>query len=238
METRWRGAGWERVMVVALLMLALLACKKKREPDTTPTIQTVSPTALRANELKPKVKARIDKLAGIATKAKSEPKVKKERPFKPKLEKDKFIVLGDKWLEDVHYEPTAEEIDLDNTTLSLCEYALKDATSTDDQVGYMETCLQWEYVAVVRPKKITLPVIKMQTKSFDPGLLEGDLLLFDLASGDIVGRYVLRITNSDTLSWFEGTPEKEWQDKSKRDLVENVRGVIEERLQLERDTTG
>lgn len=228
----------ELVATAALVLLPLLACKKKPPPDTSPSPPTVSTTAARASELKPKMKARIDKLAAMALKAKSEPKVRKERPLKTKLDKEKFIVIGEKWLDNVHYEPATGEIDLDNTTLSLCGYALDKAEPKDDDLKYFDECLNWEHVAVVRSRRIILPVVKMATKTFEPGQLDGDLLLFDLASGEIVGRYLLGITNSDELKWFEGKPESDWKDESKRDLVKNVQSVVEERLLLERDSSG
>ena len=223
---------------VALLGLALLACKKKEAPAPTSDTPTVSTTRTRYDELAPKMKARLEKLAAMSKQAESEPKVKKEKPFATKLEDKQFIVIGDRWLDNPHYEPNAEEIDLDDTNLSLCSYATKSESPKDDDNGYMEECLAWKHVAVVRARKIVLPVVDMQSKTFEPGKLDGDLLLFDLSTGEIVGRYLLGITNSDELKWFEGRPEQDWKDESKRDLVENVRGVVSERLRQERDTSG
>lgn len=229
----------ERVSMVVVLLAVLLGCKKRPEPtEPGPTAPTVSTTEVRAAEIVPKLKARMDLLSTIAKTARKEPKVKKERPLKTKLETKQFIVIGEKWLDDVHYEPTSAELSLRDTTLSLCGHALKATPPKDDDLRYADECLAWQYVAVIRTRKIVMPVVNMEKKTFKPGQLDGDLLLFDLADGAIVGRYLLGIMNSDELTWFEGKPADEWTEESKRDLVKNVRGVIEERLQLERDSSG
>lgn len=235
---RWRSVLW-----LGALLVALLACKKKSAPDPTP-VATESADAKQFRELAPKVRSLLGKLPEMSQKAKSEPAVKKDQPLTTKLERDKVIIVGDKWLTDVHRSPGEDEIDIDEATLSLCAYAVdkkvestKDSEVKDD-VKYMGQCLAWEYIAVVRPRKITMAKIKMASKSFDPGEVEGDLLLFAVPAAELKARYRFRTTNSDKLEWFEGTPEKEWADKSKRDLVENLKGVIEERFALERDSMG
>lgn len=226
------------VLAALFVCAALLACKKKEAPSSTTSTPTVSTTKVKLDELKPKVKARMETLASIAEKAKAEAKVKKEKPFATKLEKSQFVILGEKWAADPNYQEGADELELDNTTLALAKYALDATTEKQDDVRYMEEALAIEYVAVVRTRSVVLPVVKLESKTFTPGELNGDLLLFDLKTEDIVGRYLLGITNSDELKWFEGKPEDEWKTESKRDLVENVRGVIAERLQHERDSSG
>jgi hypothetical protein len=228
----------EGIVGVALVGAALLACKKKDAPAPSTDTPAVSTTRVRHSELAPKLKARIETLAGIGKTAASEPKLKKEKPIANKLDKKQFVIVGDKWLDNVHYDQGPEELDLEDTKLAACEYAIDEESPDDDDVSYMDECLAWEYVAVIRPRKIVLPVIKMASKTFEPGQLDGDLLLFDLSSGEIVGRYLLGITNSDELKWFEGKPEEDWKTESKRDLVQNVRAVIEERLAQTRDSSG
>lgn len=232
------------VVCLGLLLLGLLACKKKSAPDPTPTVASESAEMKRFKELAPKVKTLLGKVSELGQKAKSEPQVKAEQAFKTKLEKTKFVTVGDQWLADFHKSAGDGEVDLSNTTLSLCAYAadkkpesVKDSDLEND-VGYMDQCLAWEYVAVVRPRKVSKPTIKMATKSFDPGEVEGDLLLFALPAGELKARYRFRTTNSDELTWFEGKPEKEWSAESMRDLAKNLKGVIEERMALERDSMG
>lgn len=229
---------------LGVLLCALLACKKKSAPDPAPTVATESADAKRFKELAPKVKALLGTLSEMSQKAKSEPQVKSDKALTTKLESKKFVIIGDKWLTDTHHSPGEGELDLDDSTLSLCAYAvdkkvesMRDSDLKSD-VGYMEECLSWEYVAVVRPRKITMPKIKMASKTFEPGEVEGDMLLFAVPAGEIKARYRFRTTNSDELTWFEGKPEKEWSEESERDLVKNLKGVIEERLALERDSMG
>jgi len=239
MITRWRSVLW-----LSLVLGALLACKKRSAPDPTPTVVTESEHSKRVKELQPKAKAFMAKLSELAQKAKSEPAVKSDQALKTKLEEKQFVIIGDKWLTEPNRSPTDGEVDLGDTTLSLCAYAVgKKPESTKDSdlksdVEYMERCLAWEYVAVVRPKKITMPKIKMESKTFEPGDVTGDMLLFAMPAGELKARYRFGTTNSDELTWFEGKPEKDWSDESKRDLVKNLKGVIQERMALERDSMG
>jgi hypothetical protein len=221
-----------------VLCVALFACKKKEAPSASTSPPTVSTSKVQYDELVPKVKARLDKLAAIAAKAKTEPKVKKEKPFATKLADSDFVLLGDKWAADVNAQASPDELELKDSTLSLAKYALNEASPKESDVKYMQESLETKYVAVIRPRSTILPVIRMAEKKFTPGELNGDLLLFDLENQAIVGRYLLGITNSDELKWFEGKPEQDWKDESKRDLVENVRNVIGERLRQERDSSG
>jgi hypothetical protein len=232
------------LVLIAVFLGALLACKKKTASDPAPSVSTESPDAKRFKELVPKVKTLVGKLPAMAEKAKAEPPVKSDRPLTSKLEKSKLAVVGDKWLGDTHRSASDGELDLDDATLSLCAYAIdkkvestKDSEVKDD-VKYLEQCLAWEYVAVVRARKVTLPKIKLASKSFDPGEVEGDLLLFGVSDATIQARYRFRTTNSDELKWFEGKPEKDWAEESMRDLARNLKGVIQERLALERDSMG
>lgn len=229
-----RAPFWAIVLVLA----ALLACKKKQSESTPAPAPTVDPTAAKAAELKPKAKARLDQFVALSKKVKSEPDVKADKGFKTKLEKEKFVIIGDKWCEDPQYRHGDSEIDLGSSVLYLCKSALEKTSPASDDLKYWEECLSWTHLAVLRPRKISFPKIKMESKTFEPGEVTGDMLLFDIASGEIKGRYRMRITNSDELTWYEGKPEKEWFDESKRDLVKNVTGVAEEMLQLERDSMG
>lgn len=238
------GRRLRSVSLVALLGIALLACKKKSTSSPSPSVSTESEQSKRFKELAPKVKTLVGKLPTMAEKAKSEPVVKKDQPLADKLDKAKFLIVGDKWLDAPDRKADEGEVDLGSSTLYLCKNAAgKDPHKTKNSdlkndVGYMEECLGWEYVAVLRARAVTMPKIKMASKSFDKGEVQGDLLLFSASTAEVAARYTFRTTNSDELSWFEDTPEQEWVDKSKRDLVENLQGVIQERLAGERDTMG
>lgn len=229
-------------MCVALLVGAtLLACKKKTPAPAAPApapTATASPDVEAAKKLQPDIQKFTTRVSDMAAKARKEPKVRADKAFKTKLEEGKFVIVGDKWLTDPHRKAGDDELDLGVTVLSLCAYTAKDDDLEAGDLKYMQECLGWDYMAVVRPRSLTLPKVKLDTDSFDPGSFLADLLLFDLDTGSIVGRYQMNITNSDKLTYQEGKPEAEWQDLAKRDLLENVTGVIGERLRLERDSMG
>lgn len=231
--------GRSLLMFTALLTVALLACKAKKAPEPTPTpTATVNPEIEKAKKLEPQVKTLLDQLKAIETKAKSEPKVKSDKPLKAKLEKGKYVIVSAQWLTYSNYEAKADELKVVPTKYSLCGYHLDKPEITASDIGYSEECLAWEYIAVVRQRSLTLPKVNMTAKTFTPGSFVGDLLLFDAKTAEIKGRYTMNITNSDKLTYLENSTEKEWDEKARDDLVDNVNGVIDERLQGQRDSMG
>jgi|RhiMethySRZTD1v2_1073278.scaffolds.fasta_scaffold36273_7 hypothetical protein len=223
--------------VLVLVAGTLLACKKKPPPDPPPAPSaTAAPENVKGKELQPRIKTLFDRVAVIAKKTAAEPRVKKDRPFKTKVESGKFIVIGNEWLVNPHREVGGGELELKNTTLSLCAYDADKTQIAPNDLKYAEECLGWEYLAVVRQRGLTMPRVKMATKSFDAGSFVGDMLLFEIASGEIKGRYQMSITNSDKLTFLENRSEDDWQSVAKQDLLENVTGVIGERLALERES--
>lgn len=226
--------------VFALVVIgALLACKKKEAPtETTEPVKTESPNVAKGKALQPVLKTRLGQITAVSKKVKSEPAVKKDQPFKTKLEKTQYFILGAPWLDNPGRPHDENELDLDDTTFFICTNRGEQTEFTDDELKWMQECIDWKYIAVVRPKKVTVPKIKLDSKSFEPGQFDGDLLLFELSTGNIVGRYQMGITNSDKLTYLEGKSEKEWEKESMNDLLENVTGVIEERMSLERDSMG
>jgi hypothetical protein len=232
------GLGARSAVVLMMLVVgALLACKKKKAPDPTP-VATASalPENVRGKELAPLNTKFVDQVAAIAKKSGAEPPVKRDKPFKTKIEKGKFVIVGSKWATNPHADVADDELELKPTVLSLCAYDKDKTEIAANEVKYAEECLGWDYIAVVRQKSLTMPKVKMATKTFDAGSFIGDMLLFEVASGEIKGRYQMSITNSDKLTYLENRSEDDWHDVAKKDLQENVTGVIEERLQLERDS--
>lgn len=234
---------WSRVgrsLTCALLLLAaLLACKKKPPPKPTPAPSaTVSPELERAQKMLPDVKKLMTSLEEMSKKAEKEPRVRKNKKFDTKLEDDKILIVAQKWLTDRSREAEANELAITETVLSLCSTIAYLAKPKAEDAKWMDECLAWKYVAVVRPRELTLPKVNMAEKSFDPGSQDGDVLLFEIASGDIVGRYKFSITNSDEIRELENSKESDWNDRAKQDLLENVVGVIGEQLRHEREDMG
>ena len=228
--------------VLGLLLLALgalLACKKKKPPEPTPVVSaTGAPENVKGKELAPQNKKFIEQVEAIAKVTVKEPPVRKDKPFKTKIEKGKFVVVGSKWMSNPHADVADDELELKSTVLSLCTYQKDNPEIELDHLKYAEECLGWEYIAVARPKSVALPKLKAGTKTFEPGSFIGDLLLFEVKSAEIKGRYQMSITNSDQLTYRQDNSGENWNLVAKRDLLENVTGVITERLALERDSMG
>ncbi len=218
-------------LMIALIVGALLACKKKPPPEVTPaTTATVSPAVDEAKKLLPLAKEHLGRIAGLAKKAKSEPAVASDRPFATKLEAKTFVILGEKWLADASRDAAKDELDLGNTVLRICASTVYIDSPKEEDAKYLKECLAWEYVAAIRTRKVAYPVVKLGTKSFDAGDVQGDMLLFHVATGALKGRYAMHTTNADEITGFEEKPESEWQSTANRDLLENLVGVAEEKL--------
>ncbi|MCA9647223.1 MAG: hypothetical protein H6718_09955 [Polyangiaceae bacterium] len=230
------GRGLRLLPLVMALGVPLLACKQRKAPDPTPAAATptVSPNVAKTAELKPKLKKHIDDgVYGIVTKLKKEPKVRANKPLKDKLEDSKVVVVGLPWLEEPSHSAEAGEIPLGNTTLYLCQGHQDDTELSDDQIKWAEECLAWEYLAVVRQRSLKLPKVSKAEHTFDKGSFYADLLLVEIATGDIKGRYIMRITNSDKFTVLDSATQSEIQTAAEKDLGENITGVIGERLRGE-----
>lgn len=224
--------------VAAVVLLALLACKKKESAQEAPAPAPAAPASASPEDRKvhDDVKALVARFAGFAKTAKAEPPVRRDRPFATKVASGEYVFLGVEWLADPHAERATDALELESTVLSLCSYAARSEDPKEDDLKYAKECLGWKYVAALRAKKIVLPKVNLGTKSFAPGSVEGDLLLFDAGTGKIVGRYVVSITNSDELTFSEGQPESAWQTIAGIDLRDNVRAVVAQRLAHERES--
>jgi hypothetical protein len=222
------------VIFAMVLLGVLLACKKQAPAPSPAPTALPDPEKEAATKLNPGVKTLLGQLSTIATKAKAEPKVKKDKGLTEKLEKEKYVILGEAWLTDPNRSADKGEVELKNTTLSLCAYNKdKERLPTSEQ-GYAKECTAWQYVAVVRKKSVTLPKVNTSTKTFAPGSYIADMLLFDLKTAEIKARYLMNITNSDKLTYLENSTEEEWNKKAADDLAENVTGVIDEQMAQDR----
>jgi hypothetical protein len=216
-----------------------LACKKKPPPDPAPAAtETVSPELERAKKLLPDLKKLMSSLEEMSKKADKEPRVRKNKKFDTKLEDGKFLIVGQKWLTEPRRKTDADELELTTTVFSICSSIAYVGEPKAEDAKYMDECLAWTHIAVVRPRSITMPKVKMESKSFDAGSFDADMLLFEVSSGDVVGRYKMSITNSDKISELENSKESDWQEEAQKDLLENVTGVIGEQLRHERQDMG
>lgn len=224
------------VIAVAVLGAALAACKKRSPPvvDVAPASTGPSAGELEARKLLGDAKERMLKLEKLAAKARNEPAVKKDRPHADKVSGDGLLVIGEKWFSEPRADVSASEVDLKHTVYGLCASMVYTGIAKEDDAKYLRECLGFQWVAVVRARKTTLPKVDMATSKFKPGFVEGDVLLFEVSTGEVRGRYRLAATNGDTLSNRDDTKEGEWDRQLLRDLRENVLAVVTERLNQER----
>lgn len=231
-----RGSNrWFAVPLLLSLIAPLLACKQRKAPDPTPAaVATESPNSIKTKELKPKLKKHVEEgIYGLATKLKKEPKVRANKPFKTKLEDAKVVIVGLPWLEEPDRSVAAGEVPLGDITLHLCHGFQTDDELSTDQIKWAEECLAWEYLAVVRQRSLTLPKVTKADNTFEKGSFFADMLLVEIATGEIKGRYIMRITNSEKFTVLTTSTESEIQTAAEKDLAENITGVIGERLRGE-----
>src|SRR5690242_1691644 len=138
-----------RAMPLVLLLGVLLACKKKApEPTPTPTAtSTESPNTTEAKKLLPQVKERLTQVKALDAKTKSEPAVRVDKPFKEKLEKEKVIILGDKWVADMGYSQTDKELRILDSTISLCNSNKEKTDFNTDEVRWFKECTVFTHAA-------------------------------------------------------------------------------------------
>lgn len=232
-----RGSNrWFAVPLLLSLVAPLLACKQRKSPDPTPAaVATESANSIKTKELKPKLKKHVEEgIYGLAAKLKKEPKVRANKPFKTTLEDAKVVIVGLPWLEQPDRRDAAGEVPLGDVTLHLCHgFQAEEGELSNDEIKWAEECLAWEYLAVVRQRSLTLPKVRKADNTFERGSFFADMLLVEIATGDIKGRYIMRITNSEKFTVLTTSTESEIQTAAEKDLAENITGVIGERLRGE-----
>jgi hypothetical protein len=226
-------------VVAAVLVLggALLACKKKAPPPTeAPPAASTGPSAaqLEATKLLGELKERMKAFEKMATLTRTETSTKRDKPYADKVSGDELMVIGEKWIAEPRSDATSQDLDLKHTVLSLCSSMVYTEKVDESDTKYVRECLGFKWVAVVRTRKLLLPKVDVAKHKFTPGSVEGDVLLFDVSTSKIVGRYRLSTTNSDSVTDKEGTDEGEWNRQLVNDLKENLVAVVTERLKQER----
>jgi hypothetical protein len=115
------------------------------------------------------------------------------------------------------------------TVLSLCEYETSgNLPLKDEDEKYLKECDTWEYVAVMRTRKWSKPIVHLDTKTFDTGVYVGDMLVYKIASGKLVASYVIAATNDEKVTRYARAGEsaeekkKEWESMARADLSVNI----------------
>jgi hypothetical protein len=235
------------VAAVAVCVAASAGAGCKRKTDTTTTssssggsgVSSAAPVDKLAT-LRASVKTKLAKIAAIAPKAKTEAPAKpgakpltlKEGDYftsQPELLVDPTISLA----RDDGGAPEFEE-----TTMSLCSYATNGKLPPkDEDEKYLQECDKWTHAAIVRQTKWVAPVVHLKDKSFDPGVFEGDLLVYKIDTGELVASFPLSAKSSseveDDIDKGASQAEKqtEWQNMMIADLEVNIDHLIDKDMQ-------
>lgn len=204
------------MLLACLLFAVALACKKKKEPSPE--------TVAKAAELKPKVTEALARIARLSAKTKSE--TGSGTGFSEKPWPVKIAVTGEKFLEDPHRTTEAAELDLGDPMLSVCKYIVDATQIKDDDIKSLETCAQFEYVAVIREQSFSPPEAE-DGRSYTPGSFSGDVLVYHLATGELRANKSVSVTQSDQLELTSERGQKpaahEWRKQAMAFMKNHVR---------------
>lgn len=70
--------------------------------------------------------------------------------------------------------------------------------------GYLGDCERLRYVLVIRETEFKQPVVTIITKSFTPGVLRADVLVFDLSDGAYLGSFAIDAKNEESIQLLDG----------------------------------
>ena len=215
------------IVLIAVLVCALLACKRKESAGGSGS----GSLGDRAAKIKPDAKKRLAQLAALAPKVKAEAAVTSDKPVAVRPSRKTVAITGDRWLTDPNYSPSSEELNFGNTLLSLCKHGTEGESQTEDHIKYLEQCVAFEIVAVVRQRSIARPKIKMKSKTYDPGQVKVDVLVYELATAQLIGAYDVQVTNSPELK-LPGSDQSEadWLGLAMADLKVGAELKVEDKL--------
>jgi hypothetical protein len=215
------------VSIVALVLVLGVPVSCKSRPDGQGASFDVD--AARPDPIAPlraRVKTKLAAIAAIAPNAQAAPPVKQGgKPLS--LASGAYFVTAPDYLADPH--ATVKNDDgrprFDGSVYSLCAYATSGTVppASEDQ-KYLEQCDAWTHVAVARTQAWTVPTIDLDSKRFSPGMYVGDLLVYAIDSGQLVGSFVVTGTNNKELE-FDVKKGESSADK-KRDFVNNATADI------------
>jgi hypothetical protein len=215
------------VVLIAMLVCALLACKRRSSQDGAGS----GSLGDRAAKLKPDAKKRLEQLAALAPKVKAEAAVTSDKPVAVKPARKTVAITGEQWLVDPNRSASTGELRFDNTLLSLCKHKTEGEPKNEDDLKYLEECVALKVVAVIRQRSLERPKIKMKSRTYDSGELELDVLVYELETAQLIGAYDIRVTNDPELE-LPGAEqsEEDWISIAEADLKTNAETKIEEKL--------
>lgn len=219
------------VLLAVFVVLVALACKGKASGNkSSASSAPVGSPKYRREQATAEVKKRLETIAGFAAQVKQAPSVSRNQPLARSADRRRFVVIAEAFLEDPSREETKEELPLRSDLLSLCKRALGNEVIGEADLEHLEDCAKLEYVAVVRPKRLVPPKVRVATKTFDPGKVEGDVFVFDLPKGTVVGSYAVAATNKDEIERQGGGDEEQWMGSAMRNLATKTNRAVEDLL--------
>lgn len=109
----------------------------------------------------------------------------------------------------------------------------QDLPAVDLVTSRLDHFVRTKYVLAIRLRKIDSPSINLAegtttTKSFNPGVLEGDAVLFDIASGDYLGGFPIHVDSGETVKLKKYDGAKELQLKLSERLDSSIKSKLGE----------
>lgn len=213
--------------MIALLACALLACKRKESQGGSGS----GSFSERAAKLKPDARKRLAQVAALAPKVRAEAAVTSDRPVAVKPSRQTVAITGEQALTDPNRSKSSNEVNFDNTLLSLCKHGTEGEPSSENDVKYLEQCVALRIVAVIRQKSLERPKIKMKSESYDSGKLKVDVLVYELETANLLGAYDVYVTNDAELKMpGKDQSEEDWMGMAMSNLKGNVETKVEEKL--------
>lgn len=223
-----RHSALHSLVLIFVVVSAALACKRKGSSSTSASSAAPSGSPRHRRELATaEVTRRFETISGFAAQVRSAEGVTGNRPLARRPERGQYAVIGDTFLEDPSREENKQELPLRSDLLSLCKKALRAEVIGEVDLEHLEECAKLEYLAVVRTKRLTPPKIKIATKTFDSGKVEGDVFVFDLPKGALVASYRIVVTNKDEIKREGGGDEEQWLGSAMRNLATRTNRAVE-----------
>lgn len=86
--------------------------------------------------------------------------------------------------------------------------------------GYLSACERLQYVLVIRTLQYVAPELSLETKKFASGVYRAEVLVFELASGELLGGFPVSAKNEDSVMLLDGDA-----DHRKR-LISNLEATV------------
>jgi serine/threonine protein kinase len=181
--------------------------RKRDAPPASASAPVAPPSSHTPEDGSPVARARaqLERLARLRDTSKGVAMTRADRPMSQPLASGSYEVIGYDQLDD----PTRQvEFEVAGPLLALCGYAVR-KNGDDDALNRLGQCASLTHVGVVRTETLKKPVFSDAGQPVDRGSFRGDVLVYELATGELRGAYRLELQGterpepSDGLSWSE-----------------------------------